>query len=179
MARLKDKYETEIVPALREKFGIKNINAVPRISKIVVNRGVGKALENARRLESATKELALISGQAPTVTRARKSIANFKLREDYAIGCKVTIRHRRMYEFLDRLISVVIPRIRDFRGLPAKFDGRGNYSMGLQDQVVFPEIKIDDVEFMQGMNICITVKHSNDEMSHELLQQFGFPFKRD
>ena len=178
MARLKDKYEQEIIHALREKFSIGNVHAVPRIAKIVVNRGVGKALENSRRLESATKELALITGQAPAVTRARKSISNFKLRENYAIGCKVTLRHRRMYEFLDRMISIVIPRIRDFRGLPAKFDGYGNYSMGLQDQVVFPEIKIDDVEYAQGMNICICVKHSTDEMTQELLTQFGFPFKR-
>ncbi len=179
MARLKEKYETEIVSSLKERFGIENVNAVPRLTKIVVNRGVGKALENAKRLEEAQKELSQISGQWPAIRRARKSIANFKMREDNAIGCMVTLRGNRMYEFLDRLISVVIPRIRDFRGLKVKFDGRGNYSMGLADQIVFPEIKIDDVEFVQGMNICLTVKNSDDEKSQALLMEFGFPFRRD
>ena len=179
MARLKEKYVTEIVSSLKERFGIENVNAVPRLTKIVVNRGVGKALENAKRLEEAQKELSQISGQWPAIRRARKSIANFKLRENNAIGCMVTLRGNRMYEFLDRLISVVIPRIRDFRGLKVKFDGRGNYSMGLADQIVFPEIKIDDVEFVQGMNICFTVKNSDDEKSLALLTEFGFPFRRD
>ncbi|MGE3163359.1 MAG: 50S ribosomal protein L5 [Planctomycetota bacterium] len=178
MVRLKQKYDQEILGRLRERFGIENVNAVPRMTKITVNRGVGKATENAKRLESAQKELALITGQAPVVTRARQSIANFRLRENIGIGCKVTLRGARMYEFLDRLISIVIPRIRDFRGFSrTAFDGRGNYSMGLADQIVFPEISLDDVDFVQGMNICMTIKNSNDEQSLALLQEFGFPFK--
>lgn len=180
MARLKQKYFDEIVPKLMERFGIENRMAVPRLNKIVVNRGVGKALETSKRLDEATKEMAQITGQAAAITRARKSISNFKLRENNAIGCKVTLRRDRMYEFLDRLIGVVIPRIRDFRGLPAtSFDGRGNYSMGLADQIVFPEIKIDDVEFIQGMDVCFQINNSNDEQSFALLSEFGFPFRRE
>lgn len=178
MSRLREKYDQEIRDKLKEQFGITNVNAVPRLTKITVNRGVGKALENSKRLDSAQKELSLVTGQWPAITRARKSISNFKLREDYPIGCKVTLRGERMYEFLDRLISVVIPRIRDFRGFPrTSFDGRGNYAMGLADQVVFPEISLDDVEYVQGMDICMTVKNSNDEQSQALLVEFGFPFK--
>ena len=178
MARLKTKYFDEIIPKLKERFGIENTLALPRLNKIVVNRGVGKALETSKRLDEATKELAQVTGQAPAICRARKSISNFKLREKNAIGCKVTLRRDRMYEFLDRLISVVIPRIRDFRGLSVtSFDGRGNYNMGLTDQIVFPEIKIDDVEFVQGMDICFQINNSNDEQSLTLLKEFGFPFR--
>ena len=178
MARLWDKYKTEIVPKLQERFDLPNVNAVPRLSKIVVNRGIGKAVENAKRLEDAQKELAQISGQWPAICRARKSISNFRLREKNAIGCKVTLRRARMYEFLDRLVSIVIPRIRDFRGLsPSAFDGRGNYSLGLTDQIVFPEIKIDDVEFVQGMDVAIRIENSDDEKSFALLTEFGFPFR--
>ncbi len=179
MARLKDKYETDIVPALAKRYGIGNRNALPKLRKIVVNRGVGKAIENAKRLDEATAELGLITGQSPVVTRSKSSIASFKLREGMPIGCKVTLRGRRMYEFFDRLVSVVIPRIRDFRGLSrTAFDGRGNYSMGLTDQLVFPEIKIDKAEFMQGMNVCFTFDNSDDEKSLFLMSEFGFPFKR-
>jgi large subunit ribosomal protein L5 len=176
---LKKKYEDEILAKLREEYGIKNAMRLPKLQKIVVNRGIGKALENKKRIQAATAELALITGQCPVETRAKKSIANFHLREGNAIGCKVTLRGARMYEFLDRLISVVFPRVRDFRGVSSTaFDGRGNYSMGLTDQLVFPELRVDDVEFLQGMNICITINNSDDEKSLFLLSQFGFPFKK-
>lgn len=179
MSRLKKKYEDEILAKLREEYGIKNAMRLPKLQKIVVNRGIGKALENKKRIQSATAELALITGQYPVQTRAKKAIANFHLREGNAIGCKVTLRGIRMYEFLDRLISVVFPRVRDFRGVSSTaFDGRGNYSMGLTDQLVFPELRVDDVEFLQGMNICITINNSDDEKSLFLLSQFGFPFKK-
>jgi len=179
MARLKDKYYQEIVPKLREHYGIQNINALPRLRKITVNRGVGKAIENAKRLEEAQQELAQVTGQWPVITRAKKSIATFRLREGMAVGCKVTLRNRRMYEFFDRLVSAVIPRIRDFRGLSrTAFDGRGNYAMGLEDQLVFPEIRIDRAEFMQGMHICFTFDNSDDEKSLFLMTEFGFPFRR-
>jgi large subunit ribosomal protein L5 len=179
MARMKTRYREEIVPKLRERYGIGNVNALPRLRKIVVNRGVGKATENAKRLEEAQAELAQITGQWPLVTKSKTSIAAFRLREGMAIGCKVTLRGRRMYEFFDRLISVVIPRIRDFRGLSrTAFDGRGNYSLGLADQLVFPEIRIDRAEFMQGMNVCFTFDNSDDEKSLYLMSELGFPFKR-
>ena len=179
MSRLKTKYEQEILPQLSEKFGIDNAMRLPMLRKIVVNRGIGKALENKKRIQAATEELALITGQKPVPTRAKKSVANFHLREGNAIGCKVTLRGVRMYEFLDRLISVVLPRVRDFRGVSSTaFDGRGNFSMGLTDQLVFPELRIDDVEFLQGMNICITTSNSDDEKSLFLLSQFGFPFRK-
>jgi len=172
-------YDEQILPKIREKYGIENALCSPKLGKIVVNRGVGKALENKKRLEAATEELALITGQRPVVTKARKSISNFHLRDGNAIGCKVTLRDSRMYEFLDRLISVVLPRVRDFRGVSSTaFDGRGNFSMGLTDQLVFPELRTDDVEFLQGMNICITITNSDDEKSHFLLSEFGFPFKK-
>lgn len=176
---MKTKYEQEILPQLSEKFGIDNAMRLPRLRKIVVNRGIGKALENKKRIQAATEELALITGQKAVPTRAKKSVANFHLREGNAIGCKVTLRGVRMYEFLDRLISVVLPRVRDFRGVSSTaFDGRGNFSMGLTDQLVFPELRIDDVEFLQGMNICITTSNSDDEKSLFLLSQFGFPFRK-
>ena len=180
MARLQDQYRQEIVPQIMERFSIQNIMAVPRIEKVSVNMGVGLATENRRRLETAMDAMATITGQRPAVTRARGSHSGFKVRAGNAVGCRVTLRGLRMYEFLDRLISVAIPRIRDFRGLPSKsFDGRDNYSMGLSEQIVFPEIDIDEVEFTQGMHISITIRNSTDEMSRELLRLFGMPFERD
>ena len=179
MARLIEKYKSEIVPRMKEQFNYKNVHAVPRLEKITVSMGVGKSIENAKRMDAAIKDIANITGQKPLVSRAKKSIAGFRLRQGVSIGCKVTLRGRRMYSFFDRLISLVIPRIRDFRGFSSKaFDGRGNYSLGLTEQIVFPEINIDDVEFVQGMNIAITIQNSSDEESLALLEHFGFPFRR-
>lgn len=179
MARLLDRYRDEIVPAMVERFGYGNPLEVPRLEKVTVNMGVGRAMDDAKRLEEACRDLALITGQKPIVTRARKSIAGFKLRKGMPVGCMVTLRGRRMYEFIDRLVSVAIPRIRDFRGLPtSSFDGRGNYSLGLAEQIVFPEVDIDSVEVVQGMDIAITIRNSSDEESLELLTRFGFPFRR-
>jgi len=178
MARLLEKYRTEIVPALQERFGLKNALAVPRLEKIVVSMGVGRATQDSKILDAVMKDLAMVTGQRPALTTAGKSIAGFKLRKGAKVGCMVTLRGRRMYEFLDRLISMVIPRIRDFRGLsPSAFDGRGNYNMGLADQFVFPEISIDDVEHPQGMNVTLVVARSNDERSFEMLKLFGMPFR--
>jgi large subunit ribosomal protein L5 len=178
MARLKDKYREEVVPGLMERFGIKNRMAVPRIEKITVNMGVGKATENKKFLDDAARDLGIIAGQKPKITTARGSVSGFRLREGNPIGCMVTLRGRRMYEFLDRLISIVMPRIRDFRGIsPRAFDGRGNYSMGLSEQIVFPEIDLDSVEQTQGMNITITIRNGTDETSHELLKGLGMPFR--
>ena len=166
------------MPSLMERFGIENPMAVPRIDKISVNMGVGRAVENRKFLDDAAQDLSRITGQKPKTTRARRSVSGFKLREGNPIGCMVTLRGRKMYEFLDRLISIVIPRIRDFRGLsPRAFDGRGNYSMGLSEQIVFPEIDLDKVEHTQGMNVTITVRNGTDEMSHELLRGLGMPFR--
>ena len=176
--RLKAKYQGEIVPAMRERFGFPNVMAVPRIEKITLSMGVGKATENAKVMDAAVGDLAQITGQKPVVTRSRRAISQFRLRQGQAIGCKVTLRGARMYEFLDRFISVVIPRIRDFRGLKRNaFDGRGNYNMGLQDQLVFPEINLDKVEHVQGMNITITIRNGTDATSLELLRLFGMPFR--
>ena len=178
-SRIEDQYQNEFVPKLMERFSYKNINEVPRIDKITLSMGVGKAIENNKRIEAAVKELKSITGQCPVVTRAKKSIAGFKLREGMSVGAKVTLRGKRMYEFFDRLISIVIPRIRDFRGLSVRaFDGHGNYSMGLTEQLVFPEINVDNVEFVQGLNICLTIDRSSDEESLALLEMFGFPFRR-
>ncbi|MBI3269225.1 MAG: 50S ribosomal protein L5 [Planctomycetes bacterium] len=179
MPRLLERYQQEIVPKLQEKLSKKNVLALPKLTKIVLNMGVGKATENKNRIEAATKDLAQIAGQKPMITRARKSVATFKLREGDAIGCMVTLRGTRMYEFLDRLISVVLPRIRDFRGLSAKaFDGRGNYSLGLSEQVVFPEINLDQVEFIQGMNVTLCISGGSDAASFELLTLMGMPFRK-
>ncbi len=178
--RLKERYDAELRPQMMSDYNITNLHAAPVLRKITVNMGVGKAIENNKRLEVAAKEIAQITGQAPTIRKAKQSISNFKLRQDYAIGCKVTLRKNRMFEFLDRLICVVIPRIRDFRGFPSgSFDGRGNYAMGLADQVVFPEINIDRVEYVQGMDICFTISNSDDEKSLALMKGFGFPFRTD
>ncbi|MHC4224420.1 MAG: 50S ribosomal protein L5 [Planctomycetota bacterium] len=178
MARLKERYEAEIRPMLVEEFGYGNSLEVPRLRKISVNMGIGKARENPKHLEDALRDLGTITGQKAVVTKARKSIAQFHLREGYPVGCRVTLRGHRMYEFLDRLIAIAIPRIRDFRGLPDKFDGRGNYSMGLSDQVVFPEVNPDKVEFSQGMNITITISGGRDDVSRRLLEALGLPFRR-
>jgi large subunit ribosomal protein L5 len=178
--RLKQRYLDEIVPALAEKLGRKNLLSLPRIQKVVVNMGVGAAISEKKHMEEAVSALAQITGQKPLVTRSRKSIANFKLREGMEIGCKVTLRGFRMYEFLDRLISLALPRVRDFRGLSSTaFDGRGNYSLGLAEQLVFPELNPDKYTRVQGMNVTIvTSTHSNDE-SRELLKLIGIPFKQE
>ena len=179
MTRLLEKYEKEFVPGLIDRFQYKNVNVVPRLQKITLNMGVGKAVENNQRIQAAVKDLSIISGQKPVVTKARKSIAGFKLRKGMSVGVKVTLRGARMYEFCDRLISVVIPRIRDFRGFsPTAFDGAGNYSLGIVEQLVFPEINVDNVEFMQGVNVSMTIDRSNSEASLALLEMFGFPFRK-
>jgi large subunit ribosomal protein L5 len=180
MARLLDQYKEKVVPELMAKFGYTNRLAVPRLTKIVVNMGVGKATENKKRLEDAVRDLTTITGQKPLVTRAKKSVSAFKVRQGNDIGCKVTLRGKRMYEFLDRLISLALPRIRDFRGFPVtSFDGRGNYSMGLAEQTVFPDINIDKVEFVQGMDVTFAISGHSDDASRELLKQLGFPFRRE
>lgn len=178
MARLKEKYQQEIVPALKQEFGVGNPFAVPRLVKIVVSAGLGKAIAERKRLDTAIDELSKITGQKALVCRAKKSVSNFKLRQGMEIGAKVTLRGRRMYEFLDRLIAVVIPRVRDFRGLsPNSFDGRGNYNLGLAEQTVFPEIDADKVEFTQGMNVTLVTDAGNDERARRLLQLMGMPFR--
>lgn len=179
MARIEEKYKTEVVSKMMERFKYKNANAVPRIEKITVSMGIGKAVENNKRIDAAVKDLSVITGQKPIVTKSKKSIANFKLREGMNVGAKVTLRGRRMYEFFDRLVNVAIPRIRDFRGFSSQaFDGYGNYSLGLTEQLVFPEINVENVEFVQGLNICLTIDRSSDEESLALLEMFGFPFRR-
>lgn len=178
MSRLMEKYQQQVAPQLMERFKNKNKLSVPRIDKIVVNMGVGKAVDNKKLIEEASKHLAVITCQKPLITKAKKAIAGFKLRENQAIGCKVTLRGKRMFEFLDRLISIVIPRIRDFRGLsPNAFDGRGNYTFGLTDQSMFPEISIDMVEFTQGMDVTLVISGNSDEQSRELLKLLGMPFR--
>jgi len=178
MARLKDIYRDTIAGQLKEKFGYKSVMQVPRIDKITLNMGVGEALADKKVLDNAVGDMTKIAGQKPIVTKARKSVAGFKVREDYPIGCKVTLRNRRMYEFLDRLISVAIPRVRDFRGLNVKsFDGRGNYSLGIKEQIIFPEIDYDKIDAIRGMDITITTTAKTDEEGLALLQAFNFPFK--
>lgn len=178
MARLREKYKNDVVPKMMQQLGYTNVMAVPKLEKIVLSMGVGKSRENPKAIESALSDLTAIAGQRPVQTRARKSVSNFRLREGDVVGAVVTLRGARMYEFLDRLISVVIPRIRDFRGLRNdSFDAGGNFSMGLQDQIVFPEIRADKVEHFQGMNITIGVRNSNPKASLELLRLFGMPFR--
>lgn len=177
MTRLLEKYKKQVVPQLMEKFRYKNKLSVPKIQKIVVNMGIGRATENKKLIEEATKHLSVITGQKPLVTKARKAISGFKLRQNQAIGCKVTLRGSRMFEFLDRLVSIVLPRIRDFRGLSAKsFDGRGNYTLGLTEQIVFSEISVDTVEFVQGMDITLVITGNSNDQSYELLKLLGMPF---
>ena len=177
-ARMKAKYDNEIVKAMTEKFGYKNRMEVPKLEKITLNMGVGEASQDKKKVQTAAEEMALIAGQKPVITLAKKSIAQFKLREGMPIGCKVTLRRERMYEFLDRLVTVAMPRIRDFRGLNAKsFDGRGNYAMGLKEQIVFPEISYDKIEKVRGMDIIVTTTAKTDAEARELLRLFGFPFQ--
>ena len=179
-ARFQELYEREILPKLAEELGRTNPHSLPKLVKIVVSMGVGRSIQDRKILEDAVQTMAVISGQKPVVTKARKSISNFKLREEMEIGCCVTLRKERMYEFLDRLVSVVLPRVRDFRGLNSKaFDGRGNYSLGLTEQTVFPEINADNVKNRQGMNIAIVTTAGNDDEARLLLKQFGMPFKKD
>ena len=178
MARLQEQYKNEIIPKLQKELGVSNSMSVPKIEKITINMGLGKALGDKKVLESALEELGLISSQKPVTCLARKSVASFKLREGNAIGCKVTLRKERMYGFLDRLVNVAIPRIRDFRGLnDNSFDGRGNYNMGITEQIVFPEIEFEKVTSVRGMDIAITTNAQNDEDAKKLLAMFNFPFK--
>ena len=177
LPRLRKKYDEQIAKAMTEKFGYKNVMEIPKIEKITLNMGVGEGSQDKKKVQTAAAEMELIAGQKPVITKAKKSIAQFKLREGMPIGCKVTLRRERMYEFLDRLITVAMPRIRDFRGLNAKsFDGRGNYAMGLKEQIIFPEISYDQIEKVRGMDIIVTTTAKTDEEARELLRLFGFPF---
>ncbi len=177
MARLQDKYRSEVVPALKQKFGYKNIMEIPKLEKIVINMGLGDCKDNSKALELAVSELATIAGQKPLVTKAKKSIANFKVRAGMNVGAKVTLRGDRMYEFCDKLVSIVLPRVRDFRGVSAKaFDGRGNYALGVREQLIFPEIDYDKVEKIRGMEMIFVTTAKTDEEAKELLAQLGMPF---
>ena len=179
MSRLRDTYESDIKVAMIKKFGYKNVMQVPKLEKIVINMGVGEARENAKVLESAVKDLTEISGQKPVITKAKKSVANFKIREGMSIGCKVTLRGKRMYEFADRLINLALPRVRDFRGVSAdSFDGRGNYALGIKEQIIFPEIEYDKVDKVRGMDVIFVTTAKTDEEARELLRLFGMPFKK-
>ena len=178
-ARLKQHYQKQVIPALVKEFGYKNPNAVPKLEKVSLNIGLGEATQNAKLMDGAVQELATISGQKPVVTKAKNSIAAFKLREGMSIGCRVTLRGDRMYEFLDRLMNVALPRVRDFRGVSTKsFDGRGNYTLGIRDQLIFPEIDYNKVEKMKGMNVCITTTAKTDAEGVALLRQLGMPFRQ-
>ena len=175
--RLQEKYKNEVVQAMVEKFGYKNIMEVPKLEKIVINMGVGEAKDNQKILESAVNDLTLISGQKPILTRAKKSVANFKIRENMALGCKVTLRGAKMFEFADKLMSIALPRVRDFRGVSDRaFDGRGNYSLGIKEQLIFPEIEYDKVDKLRGMDIIFVTTAETDEESKELLKLLGMPF---
>lgn len=179
MSRLRTLYNDEIVDAMIKKFGYKNIMEVPKLDKIVVNMGVGEAKENAKLLESAAKDLEIITGQKPVLTKAKKSVANFKIREGLAIGCKVTLRGERMYEFMDRLVNLALPRVRDFRGVnPNAFDGRGNYALGIKEQLIFPEIEYDKVDKVRGMDVIVVTTAKTDEEARELLRLFNMPFAK-
>ncbi len=178
MSDLKKVYKEEIVPKLKEELGLANIMEVPKITKITLNMGVGEAAADRKAIEGALSDMTAIAGQKPLITKARKSVAGFKIREGWPIGCKVTLRNKRMYEFLDRLVSIAIPRVRDFRGLnPKSFDGRGNYSMGLREQIVFPEIEFDKVDKLRGLDITITTTARTDDEARALLRAFNFPLK--
>ncbi|NLZ39005.1 MAG: 50S ribosomal protein L5 [Firmicutes bacterium] len=178
MARLKEKYQKEVLPALMARFQYKNALEAPRLEKIVINMGVGEAKDNPKALDAAINDLTLISGQRPVVTKARKSVASFKIREGMSIGCKVTLRGDRMYDFLDKLMNVALPRVRDFRGVsPKSFDGRGNYSLGLREQLIFPEISYDQVDKVRGMDVIIVTTAKTDEEARELLREMGMPFR--
>ena len=178
MARLKEQYQEKVIPALMKEFNYRNIMEVPKLEKVVINMGLGEAIQNAKILDSAQSELAAITGQKPVVTKAKKSIANFKLRAGMPIGCKVTLRRERMYEFFDRLVNVALPRIRDFKGVSGKsFDGRGNYALGIREQIIFPEIDYDKIDKIRGMNIVITTTAKSDEEGKALLKMMGMPFR--
>ena len=178
MTRLRERYLKHVVPALRKEYTYKNVMAIPKLEKIVINMGVGEAIQNVKLMDSAADELALITGQKPIITRAKKSIASFKLRKGMAIGCSVTLRGERMYEFFDRLVNVALPRVRDFRGLSTKsFDGRGNYTLGLRDQLIFPEIDYAKVSKLKGMNVCMVTTASTDDEARTLLRLLGLPFR--
>ena len=179
MGLFKEKYQQEVVPAMRKRFAYGNAMEIPRLVKVVVNMGLGEAVHNVKILDSAVVEMAAITGRKPVITKARKSIAQFKLREGMPIGCMVTLRREVMYEFLERLINVVLPRVRDFKGISGKaFDGRGNYAMGFREQLVFPEIDLENVDHIKGMNIAVVTTAKNDEEGRELLSLFGFPFRK-
>ena len=179
MSRLRDQYQNEIVDALMKKFGYKNVMQVPKLDKIVVNMGVGEAKENAKILEAAAKDMETITGQKPIITKAKHSIANFKIRENMPIGCKVTLRGEKMYEFLDRLVNLALPRVRDFRGInPNSFDGRGNYALGIKEQLIFPEIEYDKIDKIRGMDVIVVTTAKTDEEGRELLTQFNMPFAK-
>ncbi len=176
-SRLREKYNDQVVSALTEKFNYDNVMQVPKLEKVVVNIGVGEAKDNPKTLESAVRDLTTITGQKPVVTRAKKSIANFKIREGMNLGCKVTLRGEKMYEFLDKLMNIALPRVRDFRGVSDKsFDGRGNYSLGLKEQLIFPEIEYDDIDTLRGMNIVVVTTAETDEEAKALLEELGMPF---
>jgi large subunit ribosomal protein L5 len=177
MPRLREKYEKEVIPALMKKFNYKNVMQVPRLEKVVLNMGISDAKENPKAVESATRDLAMITGQKPVVTKAKKSIASFKIRKGMAIGAKVTLRGNRMYEFLDKLFNIALPRVRDFKGLsPDAFDGRGNYTLGIREQLIFPEIDYDKIDKIRGMDITIVTTAKTDEEARELLKGLGMPF---
>jgi large subunit ribosomal protein L5 len=178
VSRIREEYTKEIVPALRKEFGFKNINQVPKLSKIVINTGIGEAIQNAKLLEAAMDDISAITGQRPKICRARLSVAAFKLRQGMPVGCKVTLRGERMYEFYDRLVNVALPRIRDFRGVPAKsFDGRGNYTLGVKEHIIFPEVNYDKVSNVFGMDISIVTTANNDEQGYALLKHLRMPFR--
>lgn len=177
MTRLQEKYENEVKQAMMDKFGYKNVMEVPKLEKIVINMGVGEAKDNSKVLESAVADLTLITGQKPILTRAKKSVANFKIRENMPLGCKVTLRKAKMYEFCDKLVSIALPRVRDFRGVSDKsFDGRGNYSLGIKEQLIFPEIEYDKIDKVRGMDIIFVTTANTDEEARELLRFLGMPF---
>ena len=179
MSRLQEYYRETVVPQLMEKLGLSNAMEVPRIEKITLNMGVGEATADRKALDHAVADMTKIAGQKPVIRRARKSVASFKIRDGMPVGCKVTLRRERMYEFLDRLVNVAIPRVRDFRGLNAKsFDGRGNYSMGVREQIIFPEVDYDEIDAIRGMDITITTSAKNDEQGRALLEAFAFPFRK-
>lgn len=179
MSRLKDLYKDEIVAAMTKKFGYKNVMEVPKLDKIVINMGVGEAKENAKVLESAVKDMETITGQKAVLTKAKKSVANFKIREGMSIGCKTTLRGEKMYEFLDRLVNLALPRVRDFRGVnPDAFDGRGNYALGIKEQIIFPEIEYDKIDKVRGMDIIFVTTAKTDEEARELLRLFNMPFAK-
>lgn len=178
MARLKDKYKNEVIKAMMQKFGYKNVMQVPKLEKVVINTGVGEAIQNSKAMDAAVSDLSTITGQRPVVTKAKKSIAAFKVRQGMSVGCKVTLRGERMYEFVDKLFNVALPRVRDFRGVsPKSFDGRGNYSLGIREQLIFPEIEYDKIDKIRGMDIIFVTTAKTDEEARELLRLLGMPFR--